>query len=275
MVSIFKKISRALRSVQERHAMPLRLEFVVGDQCNLNCRGCTHFSPLAAGDQQPFEQLKATVERVAKAVSDEIPIVYLMGGETLLYPRIVEAIELMRANFPKASLSLFTNGLLLTRMGDDFWEACRRCQCRVAMTRYPVKFDYDAAEALVREKGVECRVFGDRGGSDTFFRFALDPAKSQNAELAHFKCYNFGCVSVVGDRIYPCSISGCVGHLNRAHATDFRHEEGDYIRVEDLHSVKQIKRLRDRPTPFCAYCKLPPRALPWAASRREKSEWVD
>ena len=275
MFNPFKKVKQAWRILREHKTMPLRLEFVLGDQCNLNCRGCTHYSPLAEGDQRPFDEFKRVVERVARAVADDIPTVYLMGGETLMYPRLVEAIGLMRENFPKSSLSLFTNGILLPKMGEEFWKACRDNHCRIAITRYPVKFDYDGAERLVRKNGVECRVFGNREGDDGFFRFALDPAKKQNAATSHFKCYNFGCVSVVGDRIYPCSLSGCVEHLNKKFGTDFRHTPADYIEVGSLYNVNQIRALRDKPVPFCAYCKLPPATTRWAPSKREKTEWVD
>ncbi len=93
--------------------------------------------------------------------------------------------------------------------------------------------------------------------------------------MSHFKCYNRGCVSVVGNKVYPCSISACVGHLNAACGTEFTHEKGDYIPLDQLTHVDQIRRLRDRPVPFCGYCINPPDTTTYGPSRREATEWVN
>ena len=272
-MSIFKKISQAVRRYGELSRMPLRLEFVVTDWCNLNCRGCGHYSPLARKEFAPIDELRKTMAALGRACGGDIESAYLIGGETLLYPDLNEAMEALRSAFPTAKLYIFTNGLLLPRMDDDFWASARKYDFVMALTRYPIRFDYDAAEALCAAKGVRCEVFADRNLEGSFFKFPLDPAKKQNGRMAHFRCYNRGCISVLGDKVYPCSISGCVGHLNKALGTNFRHEEGDYIAVGDVRSARDIKRLRDRVVPFCSYCKHH-EVRPYAPSRRELSEWL-
>ena len=274
-MSIIKKIRGVYHQLVTRKREPLRLEFVVTDYCNLNCRGCTHYSPLAAKEFEPLDRLERNMAHLAKACGKGVASAYLIGGETLLYPDLIPAMEALRRHFATQRLFIFTNGLALPRMTDDFWEAARRLGFVIALTRYPIKFDYDAAEQLCRDRGVEVEVFGDRGNEGSFFRFALDPEGRQNPHMAHLKCYNFGCISVIGDRIYPCSISGCIGHLNKACGTSFEHRKGDWLDVAGVTSARQIKQLRDRPVPFCRYCKLPPATVPYGPSKREQKEWVD
>lgn len=255
--------------------MPLRLEFVVTDYCNLNCKGCSHYSPLADKEFADFDRMVMSMAKLGRIGGDKVAQAYLIGGETLLYPRLVKAMEALRRHFPTQQLYVFTNGLLLPRMSDLFWATARRLDIAIAVTVYPIKFDYDAALKICHERGVRAEVFGDRSADNSFWRFALDPTKSQNRHLAHFKCYNRGCVSIIGNKLYPCSISACVGHLNKATGTDFRHEAADWLTVDDISSISQVKRLRDNPVPFCGYCINPPSTVAYGPSQRTASEWVN
>lgn len=269
------KIIKAARRWRELRTMPLRLEFVVTDYCNLNCRGCTHYSPLAAKEFADLKVLEASMKHLAEICGDTVKKAYLIGGETLLYPHINEAMQALRRCFPKQELYIFTNGIALPKMSDEFWHICSDLDIIMAITRYPIRFDYDAVIDLCRNRGVRCEVFGDRSMADSFFRFALDPSKSQNAKVSHFKCYNRGCMSIVDNYLYPCSISACVGHLNKACGTKFEHVDGDRLEIDRIGSLRQVLDLRDRPVPFCGYCKNPPSTVPYGPSRRNVAEWVD
>ena len=275
MKNIFKRISNVFKTIRHHRRQPLHLEFILSDYCNLNCKGCGHYSSLAEKEFVTLEQLERNASHLGRVAAGGINSVYLIGGETLLYPHLPEAMAILRRYFPNISVKLFTNGLMLPRMSDEFWESARQYDVEIAITRYPIAFDYDSAENLCRSKGVKHSVYGDRGKEGSFFRFALDPEKKQNGRISHFKCFNRGCLSVVGDRLYPCSMSACVEHLNKACGTDFRHLKGDWINVYDIRSVAEIKKLRDKPVPFCSYCKPNPQPTPYGPSRRSVSEWVD
>ena len=275
MTNPIRKIFRAFRHERQMKREPLRLEFVVTDTCNLNCKGCTHYSPLAPREFEPIGRLESTIRQLAQKCGRAVESAYLIGGETLLYPDLEKAMAVLRECFPTQKLCIYTNGLLLPKMADSFWEKASELNFTIEITRYPVKFDYDGVIELCRQKGVECNVFGDRSLANSFFRFALDPAKGQNAALSHLRCYNRGCISVIGEKIYPCPISGCIEHLNRSKGTDFKHCKGDFLLVDEIRGADQIRRLRDRPVPFCSYCKLPPAVVKYGPSKREASEWVD
>ena len=275
MINPLEKIQKAFRHYRAIKSMPMRLEFVVTDYCNLNCRGCTHYSPLAAKEFAPLEELEQSMKRLAGICGDKVKKVYLIGGETLLYPRLTEAMEALRKHFGTQRLFIFTNGIALPKMSDEFYATAKRLGFIMAVTRYPIKFDYDKVIADVRARGIEVEVYGDRSMTDSFFRFALDPKGKQNGLISHFKCFNRGCMSIVGDRLYPCSISACVGHLNKACGTAFKHLDGDYLHIPSITSYSQIQRLRDRPVPYCRYCIYPVDEVRYGPSKRLKEEWVE
>lgn len=270
-----RRIYGVLKNLHNQRKQPLRLEFVLTDYCNLNCVGCTHYSPLAPKEFEPVDRLEREAAHLGRVCGGKIKKVFLIGGETLLYPEINAGMEILRRHFPDSKQYIFTNGLLLPRMSDEFWTTARDTHTIMAVTRYPVNFDYEAAIKLCKDKGVEVEVFGDRSMKDSFFRFALDPTGSQNGRLSHFKCYNRGCVSITGGKIYPCSISACIRHLNSAFSANFEHVDGDYINVMDVEGSNDIKRLRDRAVPFCRYCKMPPETVRYRRSERKAEEWMD
>lgn len=268
------KICKAIRTVKEKRAATLRLEFNVTDFCNLNCKGCSHYSPLAPAEFEDLKELERSMKHISGIRNvEEIKDIYLIGGETLLYPHLKEAIKMARHFFPLAKLSVFTNGLLIPKMDEEFWKICREENCVIALTRYPVKFDYAKVESICRERGVEVEVFGDRSVDGSFFKLPLGPEKKQNGWISHFRCIAFGCLTVDHGKIFPCSQAACVGHLNKKFGTDFRWEKGDFIPVDELKDARELKRLRNRPVPFCKYCRHQ-EITKYGPSKRTVDEWT-
>lgn len=274
MKSIFKMCSNVFKTWRDHRTRPLHLEFLLTDACNLNCKGCTHFSPVAPREFLSLDQLYEDAKHLGRVCSG-LESVYLIGGEPLLFPDLPKAMEILRECFPNTKIQLFTNGLLLPKMNDEFWETARLNKIEISLTRYPVKFDYDAVEKYCRERGVEVTVFGDRIADSHFLRCGLDTEGRHNPRLSHFKCFNFGCVSVKDGKIYPCSTSCCISNLNKTYGTNFEHKPGDYLNVKDVKSSADILRLRDNPVPFCRYCSSHIERVPYGISGKERSEWID
>lgn len=253
---------------------PLHVEFNLTDACNLNCKGCSHFSPLAPREFIPLKNLERDVNILSRNCPD-IPEVAIIGGEPLIYPQITEAIKILRTGFPNSKIELYTNGIVLEWMKDEFWEAAKKCDVIISITRYPIKFDYEHVENLCKKNSVKWNIFYDRGQKDGFFHFSLDKSGEQNPYISHFKCFNFGCLTVKDGKIFPCPISACVGHLNRAFNLDFKHSTGDFLKIEDVKNTKDLLSLRNHPVPFCKYCRETRVGEPYGASKRLPEEWVD
>lgn len=271
---MLERIKRAIKTVKVKRGAPLHIEFNLTDFCNLNCVSCSHYSPLAEEKYEGLDVLERDMAHLSGLKNARlIEGVYLIGGETLLYPRLTEAMRMARKYFGWAKISIFTNGLLIPKMSEEFWDTCRETDCVIALTRYPIKYDYDRVEAIVRDKGVALEVFGDRGEDNSFFRFPLDPAKKQRGLISHFKCFSFGCITIEYGKIFPCPQSACVGHLNRKFGTEFKWEKGDYLEVSSLTDARQLLKFRNRPVPFCGYCKHH-EVITHRPSRRAASEWI-
>lgn len=276
MPALLKRIANIWRRLRDLRRLPFRIEFVLTDYCNLNCKGCTHFSPLAPKEFTRFDTLLDSMKHIADICGNKLEKVDLLGGEPLIYPEITAAMKAMRNIFPSQKLYIFTNGIALYKMDNDFWETCISNRIVLAITKYPINFDYNALIDFCHSKGdVELEIFADRAEPGSFFRFALDPQKKQNGALSYFKCYNRNCLSVINDLLFPCSISACVQHLNRALGTEFKHSDGDFLHIPSIKSIKQIQRLRKHRVPFCSYCIAPPQTVKYEASTRDISEWVE
>ena len=271
---MLKRIRTAIENIRQRRIKPLHIEFNLTDYCNLNCKGCSHYSPVAEKEFLTLEELEISMKAISGIKNvDLIKDVYLIGGETLLYPQLTQAMRMARKYFPSAGISIYTNGLLIPKMQEEFWQTCRDTYCGIQLTRYPVKVDYGQLEALCKEKGVRVEVFGDRGEDGAFFKFPLDSEKKQNGSLSHFRCGSFGCVTVDRGRIFPCPQSACINNLNRRFGTNFKWEKGDFIDVKEVRDAMEILRLRNKPVPFCKYCK-PWQITKYGPSKRTVSEWI-
>ncbi len=56
---------------------------------------------------------------------------YLLGGEPLLHPEVEAFVREARRIFPATRLSLMTNGILVTRMPESFWETLHATETRL------------------------------------------------------------------------------------------------------------------------------------------------
>ncbi|MDH3973035.1 MAG: radical SAM protein [Deltaproteobacteria bacterium] len=97
------------------------LEINVVDHCNLSCRGCAHFSPLAQKKTLPPERLYEALAKLAQ--SFYVEYVELMGGEPLLHPRLVDLARMVRSSRITEKIKVCTNGILLSSMDDSFWQS--------------------------------------------------------------------------------------------------------------------------------------------------------
>ena len=84
-----------------RHELPTLYHFDIHitDHCNLNCRGCGHFSNLCPPTFLDLDAFRA--DMAAMAAKLRIEQIYLLGGEPLLHPQVSEFIRAARAVLPR------------------------------------------------------------------------------------------------------------------------------------------------------------------------------
>ena len=102
------------------------LEYHVAHHCNLNCRGCGHLSNLVEEESfGDFNQFKRDLTRLSE-LFENVKVIRLMGGEPLLNPDCISFVETARDVFPKARISIVTNGLLLPSMSCEFYRQVKK-----------------------------------------------------------------------------------------------------------------------------------------------------
>ena len=254
----------------------------VADHCNLRCRGCVHFAPIAEPrllDLDAYER-DLTAFAAIPDIEDYIRELYLMGGEPLLHPELPEVIRMSCDLLPKVGITLSSNGLLLKRMDESFWRAMRECNIRLYLSPYPIKVDYPALLELAESYGVSATTAGDATGSDrgkeVFFHLAIDPTGSQDPVVAYNHCpFGGSTLQLARGRLWPCQVTAHHAPLNERFDLGLRVRPEDSLALGSISSTDQIDDLRHRPHPMCRYCANDRLAVAeWGISRLEAEEWV-
>ncbi len=115
----------------------LRFEVHIVEHCNLNCKQCSHFSPLAEESYIDLGEYERDMRRLSDLFDGRMSTVQLLGGELLLHPEINEIMRITRETFPIGRIRVVTNGILLPSMSDEFWEKCREYQVEISVSHIP------------------------------------------------------------------------------------------------------------------------------------------
>jgi hypothetical protein len=254
------------------------LTLYIYDGCNLNCKGCNVFIPLCPKRAWTVEtaEFKKDVERLAELFGNNIEILELMGGEPLLHPRLAELISAVRKQFPCVNIRIVTNGLLLPKMGDDFWNSCRVNDALISVTPYPVTLDLDKINELALRKNAKIEFFGI-GTEKTSWHFAYDPAGGQHpAESFNFCRMANNCVSLKSGKIATCPPILYASYFGDYFENGMTASDADTIDIHKVRSGQEILEFVAKPVPFCRFCDVKHRTYdnPWRTSKREISEWV-
>ena len=137
-LAVFRRFKDLVRNVRAGFSPPELpyLEFHLTDHCNLNCKGCGHFCPVAPPHFADIGQHERDMRRLSRLFRN-IRLIRPMGGEPLLHPEVNAFLRTTRKFFPKSQIRLVTNGLLLPQVSASFWETCRTTGTIIDLTVYP------------------------------------------------------------------------------------------------------------------------------------------
>lgn len=267
-------------NMAERKLSPqtyLRFEVSLAEHCNLNCKYCAHFSPVAEPEFLNLSQHEKDMERLSYLLDGKSDKIYLIGGEPLLYKEIIECMKITRTYFPKSRIIILSNGLLINSMKDDFWQACRDDDIEINITRYPIKTDYEKIIQKIEQEGITSDYCRESDVSCLFDKLTLDLDGRQDPYESFTHCSQANQCHLVKDgRIYTCSYIKCAEHFNKYFHQNLEITEDDYV---DLYSVKDGQEMLEKlakPARFCRYCDIKGRihGLPFEISKKEMSEWA-
>lgn len=253
------------------------LEIQLADHCNLNCVGCTHYSPIA---EKGFIKAKDLIKplKILSRYQRFFEDIRLLGGEPLLNPECVQIVKTVREIFPNLRIQLVTNGLLLLNKEvctEEFWATLRECDIEISVTRYPIGMNYDEIEKICESKKIKLHSYGsslDSDGCKDFNLYQLDRNKNNN-RLNFYKCDQSQYYQLVGNKLFTCAQCAYSDMLNKKFGTDFKITKKDYLDVYNMNWLKFLL-FQNLPKPFCRYCTFPVIQVKWSKSKGEMSEWV-
>lgn len=204
----------------------------------------------------------------------EVHHINILGGEPLLHPEITRIVEMVRHYFAYGNIYLVTNGVLLNRMDESFWKACKYCNIVIAPTQYPVKLDYEEIKNNVIAHGIQYQSFGQ--AADGWYHTVLSESGDKNEIQQFLHCSNANnCTVLEHGKLYPCPKAAKVRHFNKAFGNRFQQSSHDYIDIYKAESLKEIMEFLSKPIPFCRYCDtFASEKIEWGVSHKEDSEWT-
>ena len=251
------------------------------DGCNLNCKGCDHFSPISKKGFPSVDKCERDFRRFAEIMNDSITKIGLMGGEPLLNPNVSQYLAIARKYFPKAQIRLVTNGLLLDRQDEIFWDACRENRIEIEYTKYPVKgIDYKKRREIARTHNVTIRSYdGDKDGyiKNLYFE-PLDLTGSQDIEKSFKRCMLANnCIQLLDGRLYTCTPAANIFRLSDHYGLGIYPAPEDSLDIfEEGLTKEKVAKFLASPIPLCRFCDLERRTFghPWRQSQSTVYEYI-
>ena len=249
------------------------------DHCNLNCKGCDHFSPLAKEKFLELQNFENDLKRLNELTEGNIDYIGLMGGEPLLHPQINSFTKLARNYFKTSKIKIYTNAINLMNMNEDFWQTCSDNNIIIEITRYPIKIDFDKINNTAEKYNITVEYYG---GFDkilkTSYKIPLDLKGEQDPVENFLHCFHANqCIFLRDGKIYPCTVAPNIYRFNEYFNKNIPLCPGDGIDIYKVKSIDEITGFIAKPIPFCKYCDVQNRSFnhKWSVSKKDINEWIE
>jgi GTP 3',8-cyclase len=236
--------------VQSGRIQTRSLEAHIVDHCNLTCAECCSLSPLLPAWLADPESLTKDLAKAAKLLAPRV--FKLVGGEPLLHPALVDILRRVRHTGIAPEVSITTNGLLLGRMPDAFWEQVDA----LTISIYPKPRLATDLVARIETQAVRFNVRLNWKVQDSFVRMTREEVSTDNADVQRIynDCWIRERCHMIRDGIfYTCTRPAHFHTLHRGR-DDFRSDgiglRDDVGMLEDLLAYLQ----REQPLKACFHC---------------------
>lgn len=267
----------------------IKLCFDIIEKCNLNCAGCLVYSPLANehGYIMNINNFEQDIARLSELFTEqEVSVITLSGGEPLLHPDIEKFPKIIRRFFPNVNIRIVTNGILLFKQPDSFWQCCKENHVVLEQTKYPIPLDFAKIKQLAETNEVKHIFMEDTGEHEKSMQiFPVDlesmsenAVNSQNERLNFFNCWEANqCIRVQDGQIYTCSRIPHIHLLNERFHLNYKVTEDDSFDIYTAENKKEIYDFLASAVPFCRYCKVHAisEGHPWKKSTQALEEWAN
>lgn len=242
----------------------------VSDHCNLNCKGCSHYSNISEPYCLSVEELEKELSAISPKVLNYFKQLRLMGGEPLLNKDICALIAVARKYF-QGTLAIITNGLLVKTMPDDFFAVCKANDVEIWLSEYPINLDYERLSVYIENKGVKSKIFFTR---DKFTKYVMDLQGNEDGERNYHDCHVNHCMQLRGGKLYTCAHMAYADKLEKRYGIRFERNDDDVLVLSEVKNPVLIHRWLATPKSFCRYCALSRwHDVDWGRSEGKIDEW--
>ena len=248
--------------------------------CNMKCKYCGNFSPLAEKEFLDLDEYRADLSRLSELFQGEAKRIILQGGEPLLHPEVNAILQMTREYFPMGDILIITNGILLPSMSKSFWETCKTCQIKLTPTEYPLSFDYDACQSLAESEGVLYLAHDsnrDKAHQKKMVKFltSLEPLNSPEHNFAHCEPAN-RCITLAHGKMYTCGQAASIGDLKKYFHVNLPISARNGVDIYKVRDGEELMRKLAKAIPLCAHCDIVMREFSedWSASQKNRYEWL-
>ncbi|MDR1285585.1 MAG: 4Fe-4S cluster-binding domain-containing protein [Campylobacteraceae bacterium] len=256
----------------------LRFDIHLTDHCNLNCKGCEHFSVIAEEKFLNIDIFKKDCERLSQLTNGCIDNIMLMGGEPLLHPQISQIVKITRQYFPVGIIKIITNGILLLKQKSDFWQSCADNEIGISITKYPIKIDFDTIKKTAEKYNVNLEYYSNSDKEEkTMYRVPIDINGKQNIKKSFKSCFRANqCIQLQDGKLYTCQTVPYIDYFNKRFKQNLKVSNKDYIDIYKAKNIEEILIFLSKPIPFCRYCDINKTVfgLEWGISKKDISEWT-
>lgn len=255
----------------------LALEMQIVSHCNLNCKSCCVFSPLATEEYMSLEQYEKDIARIYELVDEKkLERFTLVGGEPLLHPNINDFIVLFRKYFKHTELCVFTNLIVLnSKPLDDFLDCCAKNDVNIVYTRYPINVNYDMIEKRLNRKGIKYIVFNGVKEEKKFDMMMHDLDGKYDKQVNFAKCFGNN-PQIKNGILYPCSIAPSFSRFSTYFNKNIYPSDQDGVNIYEVKSYNELLDQLNRPMEICRYCGYSDviGGQKWAVSNKKIEEWI-
>ncbi len=248
-----------------------QIEFHLADHCNLNCRGCAHFSNLVTNPvYADYEQFNKDIHKLSEYFS-QIKTIYLLGGEPLLNKDIGKFIISARDAFPYACITVVTNGILLLSITDVLIQIIKDNGVLISISDYEC-LDNDKIIRFVKNHGLNAEL---RLEKESFAKH-ININGDSDEKVIFNQCMRKNCTFLSKGMLAAC----CTPFLNKYFNERYNEKLPEMNRNDCIDIYEpgidgwKIKDRLIQPMESCRYCGED-EAFKWGISKEpiKKSDW--
>lgn len=244
-----------------------RFQIHLTDHCNLNCDACDNFSNIADKRFLSVGSFTKDMTRV-REIYDLVEEIILMGGEPLLNKHVNTFISVTRELFPETKIILWTNGLLIPKQTQEFFDTCKNNDVHIYVSVYTgtKEIIHDTVIPILKEKEVTYKEW------DTKWTRTLNEKKLFDPQESYDNCMVTKCKTLHKGRFYLCSITTFVHILNSKYGTTFTEDDGIDIYK---NTPEEINKYIHSPSKTCKHCSVRGKdRIEWSVGNIDLENWI-